>query len=295
MVNTFERLFSHLKANRPIDTIRQELSSIPLETPNFISKWVDHGDQYGLGFELLDSTVGIFFRDSTSMVMAPDMYHLEYLYYPPNDENNGIKCEFLLSNSLPSPLHKKQRVLKRYSRYMTDRLSSAVAAPFRASVLPPHLLNPPPYAVPANKAMAQLPYITKFLRTRRASLFRLSSRVVQMNFKSDHIKLIVSGKGHVVTAVSTEGFMETRYLLDILLELKSKSPVQVKSGLSAPLSDDLGESSSPRVAEKSPGDLPRTPVPVETLVEYIEYLRDVMKHILNKKQATIKSTKELQA
>ncbi|KAJ9053515.1 Serine/threonine-protein kinase plk1 [Entomophthora muscae] len=181
MVNTFERLFSHLKANRPIDTIRQELSSIPLETPNFISKWVDHGDQYGLGFELLDSTVGIFFRDSTSMVMAPDMYHLEYLYYPPNDENNGIKCEFLLSNSLPSPLHKKQRVLKRYSRYMTDRLSSAVAAPFRASVLPPHLLNPPPYAVPANKAMAQLPYITKFLRTRRASLFRLSSRVVQVS------------------------------------------------------------------------------------------------------------------
>ena len=36
----------------------------------FITKWVDFCDKYGLGYQLFDGTVGVYFNDSTSMILS---------------------------------------------------------------------------------------------------------------------------------------------------------------------------------------------------------------------------------
>jgi hypothetical protein len=46
------------------------------ETPKvFITKWIDYCNKYGLGYQLWDGSVGVYFNDSTSVILsADDMY-----------------------------------------------------------------------------------------------------------------------------------------------------------------------------------------------------------------------------
>lgn len=37
---------------------------------NFIIKWIDYSNKYGLGYQLRDGTVGVHFNDATSIVLA---------------------------------------------------------------------------------------------------------------------------------------------------------------------------------------------------------------------------------
>ena len=40
--------------------------------------WVDYCNKYGMGYALTDGSVGVYFNDSTTMVLAPDK---QYVYY----------------------------------------------------------------------------------------------------------------------------------------------------------------------------------------------------------------------
>lgn len=35
----------------------------------WVSKWVDYSDKYGFGFQLIDGSWGVFFNDTTKVVM----------------------------------------------------------------------------------------------------------------------------------------------------------------------------------------------------------------------------------
>lgn len=287
IVKTFEKVFTLVMENRPLEKLESELNRLRPICPNFISKWVDQGDQYGLGFELIDTTSGIFFKDSTSMIAAPDGNNIEYLYYPPGNDKNSITCDFYNTSNLPSSLQKKYRVLKQYTRYMSERLSSAVATSVREVCLPTNLTSPSNYTVSAGLTTAQLPYVTKFLRTRRATLFRLSNRVVQMNFKSNHVKLIVSEKGHLITVITNDGYLETRRLIDIIKDLKRLGRQQQGKTFETPAGPGQSDaSSSPNLPEHDRNKInpSQSSITPSEVCDHIEYLRDVLKHILSKKQ-----------
>ena len=38
----------------------------------FITKWIDYSNKYGLGYQLRDGSVGVYFNDSTSIILAAD-------------------------------------------------------------------------------------------------------------------------------------------------------------------------------------------------------------------------------
>ena len=38
----------------------------------FIASWVDYCERYGMAYALTDGTVGVYFNDSTSIVLSPD-------------------------------------------------------------------------------------------------------------------------------------------------------------------------------------------------------------------------------
>ncbi|KAJ1990454.1 Cell cycle serine/threonine-protein kinase cdc5/MSD2 [Dimargaris cristalligena] len=57
-------------------------------------------------------------------------------------------------------------------------------------------------------------YLNKFIRTKYAAVFRISHRVLQLNFIHDHSKLIIQNRGEVITYIS-EGKASTYALTDL--------------------------------------------------------------------------------
>lgn len=61
------------------DTIGARHGSLQLEEPEevrsprvFITAWIDYTHKYGTAYQLTDGSAGVYFNDSTSMVMSPD-------------------------------------------------------------------------------------------------------------------------------------------------------------------------------------------------------------------------------
>lgn len=70
--NTLEKLpftaisrFSH--STKPFH------SFIEAQAPKvFISKWIDYSNKYGLGYQLTNGHTGVYFNDSTTVIMSAD-------------------------------------------------------------------------------------------------------------------------------------------------------------------------------------------------------------------------------
>jgi len=58
-------------------------------------------------------------------------------------------------------------------------------------------------------------YIKKWMRTKHAIMFRLSNKIVQVNFQ-DHTEIILSSEARVVTYVNKRGRRSTHHLSSAL-------------------------------------------------------------------------------
>jgi len=174
-------------------------SDEPIENPKvFISKWIDYSNKYGLGYQLTNSCVGVYFNDSTSIILSADEEHFEYLYYTKeNDQPVMQKVQYTIEN-YPSDLHKKVTLLKHFKVYMNENL-------YKAST----------YSFVDKERQEDLDFLTKYLRTKRAVIFRLSNKVVQVNF-FDHTKLMFSGDGDIVSFVDRNRVMKSYRLLEFI-------------------------------------------------------------------------------
>jgi len=176
----------------------QEINE-PIENPKvFISKWIDYSNKYGLGYQLTNSCVGVYFNDSTSIILSADEEHFEYLYYTKeNDQPVMQKAQYTLED-YPNDLHKKVTLLKHFKVYMNENL-------YKAST----------YSFIDKERKEDLDFLTKYLRTKRAVIFRLSNKVVQVNF-FDHTKLMFSGDGNIVSFVDRNRVMKSYNLLEFI-------------------------------------------------------------------------------
>jgi hypothetical protein len=55
--------------NTGIDQLKAEV---------WVKKWVDYSSKYGLGYYLSNEVTGVFFNDSTKIVLDPNGYHFDY-------------------------------------------------------------------------------------------------------------------------------------------------------------------------------------------------------------------------
>ena len=51
----------------------------PREAEVWVKKWVDYSTKYGLGYYLSNEATGVFFNDSTKIVLDPNGHHLDYM------------------------------------------------------------------------------------------------------------------------------------------------------------------------------------------------------------------------
>lgn len=82
--------------DKPIDSNRLSSQQMPTaqtaigakpSTPNtgaikdnevWVKKWVDYSSKYGLGYYLSNEATGVYFNDSTKIVLDPNGYHFDY-------------------------------------------------------------------------------------------------------------------------------------------------------------------------------------------------------------------------
>jgi polo-like kinase 1 len=84
-----------------------------IQGPNvWVKKWVDYSTKYGLGYLLSNNATGVFFNDSTKIVMDPD--GKRFYYYERKAVSSTEKQDVMSTHSLedyPKDLQKKVTLL----------------------------------------------------------------------------------------------------------------------------------------------------------------------------------------
>ncbi len=89
--NVLEEMYTNLKEglesfHNPIQSINMQMEDlqsdgtrvffyifVALPDPSvFITKWIDYTNKYGLSYQLRDGSVGVYFNDSTSIILSPN-------------------------------------------------------------------------------------------------------------------------------------------------------------------------------------------------------------------------------
>lgn len=62
---------------QPASDKRQVIQTREAEV--WVKKWVDYSTKYGLGYYLSNEATGVFFNDSTKIVLDPNGHHIDYM------------------------------------------------------------------------------------------------------------------------------------------------------------------------------------------------------------------------
>ena len=122
--------------------------------PTFVVRWVDYSGKYGLAYQLSNSLAGMYFNDSTSIILSSEGEKFDYLSAT-GDAVTGIVGQ------TPSDLEKKIKLALRYKVYMTDNLHGVDQFP-----------------TPSENG--QKVFLADFRRASNAVLFRMTDNVVQV-------------------------------------------------------------------------------------------------------------------
>jgi len=170
----------------------------------FIVSWVDYCNKYGMGYALTDGSVGVHFNDSTSLILAADKHHFDYI----SSRRHGqvyVRKNYSVSE-FPEDLKNKVYLLKHFERYIMDRLYGDYE-----------------YTFEDLQRTKGLHFVQKYLRMKHVIVFKMSHDVLQFNFY-DHSKVILSSHGLVVTHID-KNYKLARYTLSEIMALALQPPV----------------------------------------------------------------------
>lgn len=156
----------------------------------YVKKWVDYSSKYGLGYLLSNGNVGVFFNDCTKIIYDSRRDVFEYLERRNNDRQDILTSWTL--KEYPKDLHKKVTLLLHFRSYLEGIKAITTAPTDNAQEVPQFQRQPP------------MIYLKKWMKTRHASLLRLSNKIVQVAFL-DNTEIILSSESKLVTFVNKKG------------------------------------------------------------------------------------------
>lgn len=176
----------------------------PREAANevYVKKWVDYSSKYGLGYLLSNGCSGVFFNDYTKIIYDPTKDYFEYLERRSQDKTDVLKCYYL--KKYPKDFHKKVTLLLHFRSYLEGITAPVTYYSDDAEEVPVNARDPP------------MIYLKKWMKTRHASLLRLSNKIVQVAF-SDKTEIILSSESRLVTYVNKKG-ERTKYPISSALD-----------------------------------------------------------------------------
>jgi polo-like kinase 1 len=198
----------NVKENEGKNKEQRSSSKGPKENKNnqnsevYVKKWVDYSSKYGLGYLLSNGCSGVFFNDYTKIIFDPKKEYFEYLERKPLEKNDNLRCYWL--KKYPKDLHKKVTLLLHFRSYLE-------------SIKPPvTYYSEEAEEVPTAMRDSAMVYLKKWMKTRHASLLRLSNKIVQVAF-SDKTEIILSSESKLVTYVNKKG-ERTKYPISSALD-----------------------------------------------------------------------------
>jgi len=150
----------------------------------WVKKWVDYSSKYGLGYLLSNGITGVFFNDSTKIVLDPKGSAFEYMERRPSDKQDIVNSYTL--TDYPKELQKKVTLLQHFRSYLEGDAKDLQ-----------------PTEEEAGQKLSAV-YVKKWMKTRHAIMFRLSNKIVQVNF-TDKTEIILSSENKMVTYVNKKG------------------------------------------------------------------------------------------
>ncbi|KAH0794112.1 CAMK family protein kinase [Histomonas meleagridis] len=177
---------------KPLKLNTDNIITVP---SNCVARFCDHSDKYGLGYMLVDGTVGACFNDLTRMAMDPFETFVQYW------ESYQTTVPEVMDPNSPTQ-QKKLSLLRRFavSLKKTKSMYELPKKPFDRFV--------------------PMRHVKYWMRNEEATLFRMDNRNIQVNF-NDRTKLIIFWSTKKMIMVHS--IKETARLKS-LAEISSKPP-----------------------------------------------------------------------
>jgi polo-like kinase 1 len=162
--------------NVPVITkaVTQETVIVPGQ---FVARFCDHSDKYGLGYMLIDGTIGACFNDLTRMAMDP---HEKFVQYWENYQTADPEVMNLENEN--EGMQKKLSLIRRFSESLKKTRSM--------------------YELPERRYSETVPlhHVKYWMRNDEATLFRMEDRNIQVNF-NDRVKIVIFWNTKTMTMV----------------------------------------------------------------------------------------------
>lgn len=169
----------------------------------WVKKWVDYSSKYGLGYLLSNGFTGVFFNDSSKIILDPKTNNFNYI-----ERRMSDKQEIAYSHTLsdyPKELQKKVTLLQHFRSYLEGDSNNAGGLATSSEIKNFEKNNNNNEDIKTGeeslKKINNYVYVKKWMRTRHAIMFRLSNRIVQVCFQ-DHTEIILSSESRIVTYVN---------------------------------------------------------------------------------------------
>jgi polo-like kinase 1 len=187
-----------------------DANSIPLTPPAvWVTDYADFSAKYGLAYRLSSGHTGVHYNDSTKMVWEPVTGRTEY-YARVKETINGVvhaqdQRQAFHMDSFPESLNKKVTLIKYFKPYLCksrgqrDGIQVVQCSPF---------VNNQPVLLSEPNMVSDMIYVKRWLITKQAMIFRLSSKVIQVCF-FDRTEVILSPESKVVTYTDASGRRRT--------------------------------------------------------------------------------------
>jgi len=146
----------------------------------WVKKWVDYSSKYGLGYLLSNGATGVFFNDSTKIILDLKTGKFDYMERRSSDKQDLVSSHTL--TEYPKELQKKVTLLQHFKSYLEGDAKDIQASE------------------EDGQKFANV-YVKKWMKTKHAIMFRLSNKIVQVNF-TDKTEIILSSENKIVTYVN---------------------------------------------------------------------------------------------
>ena len=94
--------------------------------PNlWVTQYVDYTSKYGLGYLFVDGSTGVYFNDSTKIILAAQGEHFQYMerVRSSNGTRPAERSEHHTLSDYPPSLHKKVTLLQHFRDYLVSRMA----------------------------------------------------------------------------------------------------------------------------------------------------------------------------
>ena len=184
----------------------------------WVKKWVDYSSKYGLGYLLSNGFSGVFFNDSSKIILNPETKIFFYIERRSSDRQEVVVTYKM--DDYPKEMTKKVTLLQHFKNYLegdnnsnSNKNEEKDKDKEKEGKTEENNRNEE-----KEKEIGEKPftYVKKWMRTRHAIMFRLSNKIVQVCFQ-DHTEIILSSESRIVTYVNKKGERST-YPLSSALE-----------------------------------------------------------------------------